>query len=127
MAFTHYNGFSFDLEGNGKKITKDRVDKVLEFTDGSNEWNIIEEVLEVEDGNIILMGDNEDPWRYNYADEVLHLMITLQEELDFTFKGEFVWMSDDYQNSYTNTYTFDGSGDYDEEFEEEEHEWYEDE
>jgi|TARA_B110001454_G_scaffold17602_1_gene15900 hypothetical protein len=122
-----YNGFSFDLEGNGKKITKDRVDKVLEVKDGSNEWNIIEEVLEIEDGNIILMGDNEDPWRYNYANEVLHLMITLQEELDFTFKGEFVWMSDDYQNSYTNTYTFDGSGDYEEEFEEEEHEWYEDE
>jgi hypothetical protein len=94
---------------------------------GSNEWNIIDEVLEVEDGNIILMGDNEDPWRYNYANEVLSLMTKLQEELDFTFKGEFVWMSDDYQNSYTNTYTFDGSGDYDEEFEEEEHEWYEDE
>ena len=53
-----YNGFSFDLEGNGKKITKDRVKKVLEFTDGSNEWNIIEEVLEVEDGNIILMENN---------------------------------------------------------------------
>ena len=50
-----YNGFSFDLEGNGKKITKDRVKKVLEFTEDSNEWNIIEEVLEVEDGNIILM------------------------------------------------------------------------
>ena len=122
-----YNGFSFDLEGNGKKITKDRVKKVLEFTDGSNEWNIIEEVLEVEDGNIILMGDNDDPWRYNYANEVLILMTKLQEELDFTFEGEFVWMSDDYQNSYTNTYIFDGSGDYEEEFEEAEHEWYEDE
>ena len=122
-----YNGFSFDLEGNGKKITKDRVKKVLEFTDGSNEWNIIEEVLEVEDGNIILIGDNYDPWRYNYANEVLILMTKLQEELDFTFEGEFVWMSDDYQNSYTNTYIFDGSGDYEEEFEEEEHEWYEDE
>ena len=106
-----YNGFSFDLEGNGKKITKDRVDKVLEVKDGSNEWNIIEEVLEIEDGNIILMGYNEDPWRYNYANEVLFLIKKLQEELDFTFKGEFVWMSDDYQNSYTNTYTFDGSGD----------------
>ena len=54
-------------------------------------------------------------------------MTKLQEELDFTFEGEFVWMSDDYQNSYTNTYIFDGSGDYEEEFEEEEHEWYEDE
>ena len=122
-----YNGFSFDLEGNGKKITKDRVDKVLEFTEDSNEWNVIGEVLEVEDGNIILMGDNDDPWRYNYANEVLILMTKLQEELDFTFEGEFVWMSDDYQNSYTNTYIFDGSGDYEEEFEEEEHEWYEDE
>ena len=83
-----YNGFSFDLEGNGKKITKDRVKKVLEFTDGSNEWNIIEEVLEVEDGNIILMGDNDDPWRYNYANEVLILMTKLQEELEKTHIGK---------------------------------------
>jgi len=85
-------GFSFNL----KMLPKDTKDLVkrtrqyLEDTD-SNESEILKEVLsEEKEGLIIFNGENEDAWRYSYANEVLSLISKIENDFGGKFKGELI-------------------------------------
>lgn len=104
-------GFSINLELTPTDTTN-LHERVLEFLEGSsNEEEILKSVLlEEEENQIVFFGDNEDQWRYDYANEVIALMRKIEDEFGGTFKGEMQWYSYELHSDIIQEWIFDGEG-----------------
>tara|TARA_B100001778_G_C18571575_1_gene622859 strand:+ start:96 stop:1004 length:909 start_codon:yes stop_codon:yes gene_type:complete len=87
-------GFTINLEFVSE--TKVLVNEIKEIiNDNSNESSILKQTLleeELEEGNLVFFGDNEDTWRHPYQEEVVQKLKEIQQKFDGYFVGDFEWL-----------------------------------
>jgi len=103
-------GFSINLEF--VSDTKDLVNDIKEIiNDNSNESIILKETLldeEIEDGNVVFFGDNEDTWRHPYQEEVINKLKEISKKYNGYFVGDFEWHF--HEDDITERYCFTEGG-----------------
>ena len=105
-------GFSFNLKMLPKD-TKDLIKRTRQYLEDndSNESEILKEVLSEEKEDLIVFnGENEDAWRYSYANEVLSLISKIENDFGGKFKGEFIWYEYEMEEDTIEKWVFDGEG-----------------
>jgi hypothetical protein len=108
-------GFSINLEF--KSETNDLVNKIKELVSApGNGSKILNETLldeELEEGNVVFFGDNENEWRHPYCDEVVEKLKKISKDYNGVFVGNFDWNFYEYDS--IKRYTFSENGDISEE------------
>lgn len=104
-------GFSINLEF--KSETNDLANEIKELvSDYSNESIVLNETLldeELEEGNVVFFGDNENEWRHPYCDEVVERLKKISKDYNGVFVGTFDWNF--YEDDSIKRYTFSENGD----------------
>jgi hypothetical protein len=104
-------GFSINLEF--KSETNDLANKIKELlSDNYNESLILNETLldeELEEGNVIFFGDNENEWRHPYYDEVIEKLKKISNDYNGVFVGTFEWNF--YEDDSIKRFIFSENGD----------------
>jgi hypothetical protein len=64
---------------------------------------------ELEEGNVVFFGDNENEWRHPYCDEVVEKLKKISKDYKGVFVGTFDWNF--YEDDSIKRYTFSENGD----------------